>query len=97
MLRGAIGSQTGSWHHAQIGRHVDDVTRSLLQHTGEHELRTVQHTAEVHPDNRIGDRIRLIDKPPSRHDARVVNQDLQRRFDAVQELRERLARPDVEA
>jgi hypothetical protein len=70
------------------------------QHAWQRDLHPEDHAVDVDREQALRDLVGLLEERPDRHDARVVDQDVERslrRLGRVEERGERLASRDVEA
>ena len=79
---------------------VDDVSTSAWKHPSQCEFGSRDHAEDVDLDDASGHGVVLVDDPSDRHDARIVDQHVDRAeftFDGVEEVEERGGVGDVEA
>ncbi|KDQ04011.1 hypothetical protein EN35_35750 [Rhodococcus qingshengii] len=100
MLGAAVRRQTGAREFACKRSDVDDVSTSARKHPSQCELGSRDHAEDVDLDDASGHGVVLVDDPSDRHDARIVDQHVDRAeftFDGVEEVEERGGVGDVEA
>src|SRR5205814_3887412 len=100
---GVLGRDVGGdARHAELPRlrgDVDDVAAIARDHLAQRDLAAVDHAVDVDVDLAVRAGVVLVDEAPDRHDAGVVDEDVdgaERALDLVGELLDRLALGHVE-